>query len=142
MALVGMMTGKMHGMVGEDNADRDRMPDPEMLRFGRNSMSVTPLDPVRMAEGGNTRVIEPQVTIRPDVIGNVPGEQPVGDAPVNDIPQNQPPVFPPVCAFGRPLLGYGESRQEPDQAWILAHSQKRGRQKAERQSLLGPRGYD
>src|SRR3990167_10780284 len=96
MALVGMMTGRMHGMVGEDNADRDRMPDPEMLRFGRNSMSVTPLDPVRMAEGGNTRVVEPQVTIRPDVTASPPGEQPVGDIPIDDIPPSQPPVVPPV----------------------------------------------
>lgn len=63
---IGVHTGKRHFLMGEDNADRDRRPDPEAVYFrGQNTMDIVPLSPPRFAEGGT-------VTTDPNAVSTTP----------------------------------------------------------------------
>ncbi len=60
MGLVDLTTGQVKVVVGEDNADRDRLPDRERVTLTPNSMHVTPLDPPRMMAGGGQQMFQQQ----------------------------------------------------------------------------------
>ncbi len=60
MGLVDLSTGQVKVVVGEDNADRDRLPDRERVTLTPSSMHVTPLDPPRMMAGGGFQPMQQQ----------------------------------------------------------------------------------